>query len=99
MTVRDAATGEEFLLEEPGKTLDFDAARKELVGKHKGSVDSTATLARLLAAALLRPNLAYNGDETQARRNAAAEAVGPVLQQIRRGEMMVREGDRVITRE
>lgn len=44
---------------------------------------------------LLRPNLTFNKNETEARKNVAREEVKPVLFQIKKGEMIVREGERV----
>jgi cyclic-di-AMP phosphodiesterase PgpH len=54
---------------------------------------------RTLLATLLRklvyPNLTFNKNETEARRLAAREAVAPVLFQVKKGEMIAREGERV----
>ena len=44
---------------------------------------------------LLRPNLTYNQSETENRRIAGRAAVKPVLMQVKKGEMIVREGERV----
>ncbi|BCR05222.1 HD family phosphohydrolase [Desulfuromonas versatilis] len=44
---------------------------------------------------LLRPNLTFNKNETEARKRQAREAVTPVLFQVKKGEMVVREGERV----
>ena len=44
---------------------------------------------------LARPNLTFNKNETEARKRQAAEAVKPVLFQIKKGEMIVREGERI----
>lgn len=44
---------------------------------------------------LLRPNLTLNKNETEARKREAREAVKPVLFQVKKGEMIVREGERV----
>ncbi|MGW8312747.1 MAG: HD family phosphohydrolase [Desulfuromonadales bacterium] len=44
---------------------------------------------------LLRPNITFNQNETEARRQAARADVKPVLLQVKKGEMIVREGDRV----
>lgn len=44
---------------------------------------------------LLRPNLTFNQSETETRRQESAAAVSPVLSQVKRGEMIVREGERV----
>ncbi len=44
---------------------------------------------------LFRPNLTFNKNETEARKRQAREAVKPVLFQVKKGEMIVREGERV----
>ncbi len=44
---------------------------------------------------LLRPNLTFNKNETEARKRKAREAVTPVLFQVKKGEMIVREGERL----
>ena len=44
---------------------------------------------------LLLPNLTFNQSETENRRRESAAAVSPVLSQVKRGEMIVREGERV----
>ncbi|MEJ2699162.1 MAG: HDIG domain-containing protein [Desulfuromonadales bacterium] len=44
---------------------------------------------------VLLPNLTFNKNETEARKAKAREAVKPVLFQIKKGEMIVREGERV----
>ena len=48
-----------------------------------------------LAQALLHPNLTYNDAETQRRKQAAVEQVAPVFFQVKKGEMIIREGERV----
>ncbi len=42
----------------------------------------------------LEPNVRRNDEETQRRREAARRAVSPVTFQVRRGEMLIRDGDR-----
>jgi len=49
-----------------------------------------------LASRLVKPNLTPNRHETEQRRQLARDAVKPVFYQVRRGEMMAREGE-VIT--
>jgi hypothetical protein len=44
---------------------------------------------------MLRPNLTFNKNETESRKSQAREAVQPVLIQVKKGEMVVREGERV----
>ena len=44
---------------------------------------------------LLQPNLTFNKGETEERKLAAREAVKPVLFEIKKGEMIIREGEKV----
>ncbi len=44
---------------------------------------------------LARPNLTFNKNETEARKRQVAADIKPVLFQIKKGEMIVREGERV----
>ncbi len=48
-----------------------------------------------LAVKLLKPNLTFNKNETEARKLKAREDIKPVLFQVKKGEMIVREGERV----
>lgn len=48
-----------------------------------------------LVSRLIRPNLTLNKNETEERKLAARESVKPVLFQVKKGEMIVREGARV----
>lgn len=93
IVVRNLATRQEQVRTGPGDVLGFDQART-LLAPQAGQ-EPLSALAMALAAHLLRPNLSYNGEETALRRAAAREGVVPVLLPVRRGEMLVREGDRV----
>jgi hypothetical protein len=44
---------------------------------------------------LIQPNIASNRHETEERRRLAAEEIKPVLNKIKAGEMILREGERV----
>ncbi|MEW6664682.1 MAG: HDIG domain-containing metalloprotein [Thermodesulfobacteriota bacterium] len=48
-----------------------------------------------LATFFLVPNLTFNQRETELRREAARQAVKPTYYKIKRGEMLVREGERI----
>jgi membrane-associated HD superfamily phosphohydrolase len=48
-----------------------------------------------IAEHLLGPNLTFNKDETEARKAEARETVSPVYFQVKRGETILRSGDRV----
>ncbi|MDT8421581.1 MAG: HDIG domain-containing protein [Desulfuromonadales bacterium] len=78
-------------LEEALKQADTMLA--ELTGL---SVSQQKTLIKLMRQQL-RPSLTYNQQETEIRRQQAWNDVTPVLFQIKKGEMVVREGERVTT--
>ncbi len=44
---------------------------------------------------LIQPNITLNRHETELRRNRAAKAIKPILYQIKAGEMLLREGEKV----
>ncbi len=44
---------------------------------------------------MLRPSLTYNQQETELRRQQAFDEIAPVLFQVKKGEMIVREGERI----
>ncbi len=46
-----------------------------------------------LSTALLKPNLTFNKRETEIRKDAARKAVKPVYYKVKKGEMIVREGE------
>ncbi|MBP1751372.1 MAG: metal dependent phosphohydrolase [Geobacteraceae bacterium] len=44
---------------------------------------------------VLQPNIAFDRDATERRKHEVGESVRPVLFQVKRGEMIVREGERI----
>jgi putative nucleotidyltransferase with HDIG domain len=48
-----------------------------------------------LAQAALQPNITFNLNETEIRKQRAVAAVSPALFQVKKGEMIIREGQRV----
>ncbi len=67
--------------------------KEEFRNRHFTSIQSK-TVGDLLTA-VLRPSISYNQSETESRRQAAREAVQQVLIQVKSGEILVREGDRI----
>ncbi len=67
---------------------------KKVVGESDLPANQQTALRELLLP-LLRPNISFNQNETEARRQSAREDVKPVLIQVKKGEMIVREGDRI----
>lgn len=60
-----------------------------------GTDRKRSELVRGLVARALQPNLAIDHAATEARRQEAKNSVRPVFYQIKRGEMIVREGERI----
>jgi len=48
-----------------------------------------------IAEHFLRPNLTFNKDETEEKKTVAREKVNPVYFQVKRGEVILRAGDRI----
>ncbi|MCJ7596884.1 MAG: HDIG domain-containing protein [Desulfobacterales bacterium] len=48
-----------------------------------------------LAQSLIKPNLTFNQRETEQRKEAARESAKPVYFKVKKGEMLVREGERI----
>ena len=61
----------------------------------KGTDYNISNLIVDLSQQLLCPNITMNRSETEKRRQEAASTIKPVLYQIKAGEMIVREGERV----
>lgn len=97
IAVRDLATKKEINVTDVDGVLGLNEVipqlKKVLFGKNKGKKDGLTILG--IVEKMVRPNLTFNQSETESRRLAASEAVLPVLLQIKRGEMIVREGERV----
>jgi len=73
---------------------DFIKSRSEALNKSMGS----GTLARVslkLAMALIKPNLTLNIRETESRKDLARKSVKPFYFKVKKGEMLVREGERI----
>jgi len=97
ITLRNLASGQEELVTD----IQSIRSRAETVAALKSELalpeelQSDFNILLDLIHQLLRPNLTFNQSETEIRRQESAAAVSPVLSQVKRGEMIVREGERV----
>ncbi|UCD71472.1 MAG: HDIG domain-containing protein [Syntrophobacterales bacterium] len=79
----------------------IDSAQAEAIIKQNAKALSKTIRRELrpvlvkIASHLMEPNLTFNRNETEARKTAAFHEVKPVLFQIKKGEMLVREGERI----
>lgn len=97
LLVRKVGSGEEFIVPPPFPYPELDEARKQIVMQalEAGRDVKEMMVISSLASQLLQPNLTFNLDETDKRREEAYLAVKPVFIKIVRNEMLVREGQRI----
>jgi hypothetical protein len=96
LRIRDIADQQERLLDDPSAVRDLNASRdwlaREVVGSFELDAAMEIALGELLGK-LVHPNLNFNSNETQMRRQAAADAVTQAFYEVQRGRTIVREGD------
>jgi cyclic-di-AMP phosphodiesterase PgpH len=97
--LRDLRTGQERVLTDTSSVQGIAEARAALVATvlaaNSPYPSELQAIIADIAPKLLRPNLTFNGRETEERRKKAVEAIKPVFFQVKRGEMIIREGERV----
>lgn len=98
VVVRDLTTEEEVASKDIPDVIGLgDAAdlfSGSLAGNNKISSRQKRGL-KEIAGKILRPNLTFNKSEYEARKTIARESVAAVVYQIKQGEMIVREGERI----
>ena len=102
VVVRDLVSGNERSLKPNSHVLSTEAARA-LVDKNAAEVLTSAPAAARaaltpLARALVRPNLSFNLRATDERRKAAEANVKEATISLRKGEIIVRDGDPITER-
>ncbi len=99
IVVRYFPTREERSLKDLSRILDIDQARIKVKDEARLVIPSEDKLLIKpiveITQGLLRPNLTFNKSETEERKIAAREAVKPVLFEVKKGEMIIREGEKV----
>jgi putative nucleotidyltransferase with HDIG domain len=99
MVFRDVRTGQELTMADTSTVLDLGEAAAALTASVFAAnspypLELQPVIANI-ARRLLQPNLTFNRIATEARMQRALEAVKPVFFQVKRGEMLIREGERV----
>ncbi len=99
IVVRQLVAGQERPVDDPAQIPDLKRARervKELARARAPRMAPQRLAAAVeLAQALIAPNLTFNKAETELRRFRAMERVRPVFFQVKKGEMILREGEKV----
>ncbi len=85
---------------DPDRFFDLQAAKAHIRNQSKtlqdkGVPHELTEAAIRLAQSLVRPNLTFNQRDTEARRELARESVKPVFFKLKKGEMIVREGEKI----
>lgn len=97
LVIRKLGVQEEYVITPPYHYPDIEEARKfarmQALEQGRGSEEIRGMA--FLVSQLLRPNLTFNYDETERRREQAYASVKPVFIQLMRNEMLVREGQRI----
>jgi putative nucleotidyltransferase with HDIG domain len=95
--VLDAESGRETVTDELAAYQDVADARDNLTVMRlaANATLQDSELIKQLLGRLVRPNLVFNREATAEKKRLARAAVRPVLFQIKRGEMIVRVGERV----
>ncbi|MBM4337471.1 MAG: HDIG domain-containing protein [Deltaproteobacteria bacterium] len=100
--VRDLGSGNERALKSPQRVLSAEGVREQLERSSEAVLSGAppATRAALLplAQALVRPNLNFNLRATDERRKAAEASVKEATISLRKGEIIVRDGDPITER-
>lgn len=100
IVVRNVKSGQEVIRRDLRSLLDYQEAKKVIqktLGGPQGK-DVSADLRGVIlkvASNLIFPNLTFNSQETNRRREEAHNREKPVLFQVKRGEILVEKGERV----
>jgi hypothetical protein len=95
---RDINTKQEQLIKDVSQFLDMEQAREYIKNTAANTLSMDEVSRRVvvnLAKAIIHPNLFFNKSETEERKQQARQQVKPVFFQIKKGEMIIREGERV----
>jgi putative nucleotidyltransferase with HDIG domain len=100
IVIIDASTGkivdtENFI--SAASIIDIEEAGRIVRGMriHIGGASDDSIVLKGLLVKALQPNMVFDRDATEKKQREAADSVRPVLFQVKRGEMIVREGERI----
>ncbi len=98
--LHDIHTAKEVRLKDPDRFYDLSVATDLIKERSKdsnisGISEELAGASIKLAIMLIRPNLTFNKRETELRKDLAWNSVKPFYFKVKKGEMLVREGERI----
>ncbi len=91
---------QESLVSDLNRFYDVEGAKKYIESQRKvlkktAGNEEVADISIDMALSLMKPNVTFNKRETELRKSMARESVKPFYYQIKKGEMLVREGERI----
>jgi len=97
--IRNVQTQKELFITDFSSTLSLSEVEKALAEKSREELKNTSRSLRLasvdIAHRLLKPTLTFNKNETEAKKLKAGEETNPVYFKLKKGEIIIREGDRI----
>jgi len=98
--LRDVDTQQELKVYELDRFYDLEEARQhvgQIIRRLLANEDEQgiASAATLLATQVIRPNITFNIRETELRKEKAKKSVTPIYFKVKKGEMIVREGEKI----
>jgi hypothetical protein len=98
--LRDIDTQTELKVDDLGRFYDPESARQhisQIIDQNLTEETGSDTAARIgrLGQLLIRPNITFNKRETELRKEEAKDSVKPIYFQVKKGEMIVREGEKI----
>ncbi len=96
LLVIDLETKREVAAGDQSRYMDLDEARKALAGmKLTSESPRDNALIKKVLGRMISPSLIFDGEATEQLKLEARSAIRPVLFQVKRGEMIVRVGERI----
>lgn len=98
IVIRDLSTGDERLLRDLSELKDLKDFKQDFNILLKRDLSKPLRVRKAMTALLdplIEPSLSLNRETTMQRKMAVRDAVEPVYNHIRKGEMIVRQGERV----
>jgi hypothetical protein len=99
MIIRTVQTQEETFVADLSSLRDAEEVKREMrldaAERLQAMPQQLANAVLEIAGGLIRPTLTFNLNETESRKLAARAQTNPVYFRLKKGEMIIREGDRV----
>jgi len=100
ITLHDISSKKETQVADFERFYDLDSARRFIAGQAESVQEAVqspelAQVSLKVAQWLIKPNLNFNQRETESRKDLVRKAIKPIYFKIKKGEMLVREGERI----